>query len=363
MNGSGSRAVVNSRRNRNGIFRRHVLDLLDRAVERHEREQHHQPFQHAHAHAGQVIVQLLEQHDPQAVQGRAFTPHSALPRESGSSGYRSLRGSAPRPTAAAGVPPAATTAAAASGRTSRSASRRSRFGPTLSTCCTPGTLASRSASPCPSASTSTLNPPPSTCRPSSAHGTDEGDVAVIEQGDAIADALHPIEQVRRQQHRHAALLEIADDTRAAPAVACGSSPEVGSSRIAISASFIRISASPSRWRMPREKVPDPVVDDVGEPDMGERRLDLLLALGRFEADQPRGVAQIVGGREIVVEADLVGQIADPALHRQRLAHRIMPEHPRLAGGNVGQAEQHQDGGGLARRRSDRAGRKSRRARP
>ena len=29
--------------------------------------------------------------------------------------------------------------------------------------------------------------------------------------------------------------------------------------------------------------------------MGERRLDLVLALGRFEPDQPRGVAQIVGG--------------------------------------------------------------------
>src|SRR5262249_21190540 len=37
----------------------------------------------------------------------------------------------------------------------------------------------------------------------------------------------------------------------------------------------------------------------------------------------------------------------PALHRERLAFRIVSEHSRLAGRNVGEAEQHQDGGGFA----------------
>src|SRR5262249_59783773 len=51
--------------------------------------------------------------------------------------------------------------------------------------------------------------------------------------------------------------------------------------------------------------------------------------------------------EIIIEADLVGQVADLTLHRQRLAHRIVVEHPRLPVGNLAQAQQHQYGGGLA----------------
>ena len=125
-------------------------------------------------------------------------------------------------------------------------------------------------------------------------------------------------------------------------MACGSSPDVGSSRIAICAPFIRISASPSRCRMPREKVPTRFSANIGEADPLERVGDPLLAFGVPKADQPRGVAQIVGGGEIVVEADRVGQIADPALDRERLARRIEAEHADLAGRDVGEAEQHQD---------------------
>ena len=99
--------------------------------------------------------------------------------------------------------------------------------------------------------------------------------------------------------------------------------------------------------MPREKVADALVRHIGEPDMVERRPDPLLALAALDAHQPRGVAQVLGGGEIVVEADLVGQIADPALDRERLAHRIVAEHARLPARDVAQAEQHQDGGGLA----------------
>src|SRR6201996_2292330 len=51
---------------------------------------------------------------------------------------------------------------------------------------------------------------------------------------------------------------------------------------------------------------------------------------------------------MVVEADGVGQIADPPLHLQRRARRIEAEHADLARRNLGQAEHHQDRGGLAR---------------
>src|SRR5215471_14976410 len=50
---------------------------------------------------------------------------------------------------------------------------------------------------------------------------------------------------------------------------------------------------------------------------------------------------------MIVEADGVGQIADPALDLERLARRVEPEHADSPRRNLGQAEQHQDGRGLA----------------
>ena len=87
---------------------------------------------------------------------------------------------------------------------------------------------------------------------------------------------------------------------------------------------------------------DPVAGDLGKIDALERIGDARLALRLGEADQPRGVAQIVARAEIIVEADRIRQVADPALDRERFAHRIMTEHPRGAGRNLGQPEQHED---------------------
>src|SRR5205807_122076 len=77
------------------------------------------------------------------------------------------------------------------------------------------------------------------------------------------------------------------------------------------------------------------------------RRDQLLPLAAIDSDQARRVTHVLGGREVVVEADRVGQIADPALDLQRLAGRVVTEHPRLPVRDFTQAEQHQDGGGLA----------------
>ena len=92
---------------------------------------------------------------------------------------------------------------------------------------------------------------------------------------------------------------------------------------------------------------DALLGHLRQPDMLERRRDALLALLGGQADQSRHVAHIVGRGEVVVEADLIGQIADPALDRERLAHRIESDHARLSLGDVAQSEQHQDGRGLA----------------
>ena len=99
--------------------------------------------------------------------------------------------------------------------------------------------------------------------------------------------------------------------------------------------------------MPRENVPTRLSATSARPTRSSAVGDPLLALGGLEADQPRGIAQIIGGGELIVEADRIGQIADAALDRERLARRIEAEHADVAVGNVGQPEHHQDRRGLA----------------
>ena len=53
------------------------------------------------------------------------------------------------------------------------------------------------------------------------------------------------------------------------------------------------------------------------------RGDLALALVARKPHQPCGVAQIFRRRQIVVEADLIRQVADLALDRERLAHGVV----------------------------------------
>ena len=117
-------------------------------------------------------------------------------------------------------------------------------------------------------------------------------------------------------------------------LACGSSPLVGSSRMATRASFITISASPRRWRMPREKVATFLLATVGKPTRASAAAMRFARVSAREAHQPRGVVQIVGRAEVVVEADRIRQIADQALDLERLAHRVMPEHARLPAADV-----------------------------
>ena len=100
--------------------------------------------------------------------------------------------------------------------------------------------------------------------------------------------------------------------------------------------------------MPRENVATRLSATSAKSDTFERFGDAFFAFGKTKTDQPGGVAKIVGGRRVVIETDGVRHVADPALDRERLARRIEAEHTDLAAGNIGQAEQHQDRGGLAR---------------
>ena len=61
----------------------------------------------------------------------------------------------------------------------------------------------------------------------------------------------------------------------------------------------------------------------------------------------RGVAEVLPPGQAAVEADRVGQVADPALDLARLAFRIQPHDRGRPAGRFGEAEEHQDGRGLA----------------
>ena len=125
------------------------------------------------------------------------------------------------------------------------------------------------------------------------HRAHQRDVAAAEQRDAVAHALHPLEQMRGQQHRNALALEAADDGeqfgRGVRIEPRGRLVENGDLR-ALHQNLGKPEPLPHAAR----KCCDALVGGIGKADPIERVGDPLLALGFPEADQARGVAQIVG---------------------------------------------------------------------
>ena len=75
---------------------------------------------------------------------------------------------------------------------------------------------------------------------------------------------------------------------------------------------------------------DALFGDIGQPHPRQRRRDAPLPFVKGKPHQLRGIGQVLDGGEVVVEADRVGQIADPALDLERRARRIVAEHADLA---------------------------------
>src|SRR5690606_13601505 len=93
---------------------------------------------------------------------------------------------------------------------------------------------------------------------------------------------------------------------------------------------------------------DTLVGDVFEPHACKRIADPLGCLGAFQPHQPCGIGEVLAGAEVVVEADLVGQVSNAGLDRQRLAQRIEPVDAHAAFAGLGEAQQQQDRRCLAR---------------
>ena len=90
------------------------------------------------------------------------------------------------------------------------------------------------------------------------------------------------------------------------------------------------------------------IGGVGQSDPVEDLGQAVLGEATAQAVERRGVAQVLTAAEVAIEAGVVGQVADPALDLQGVAGRVEPDHQRLAVIGLGQAEQHQDRGRLAR---------------
>ena len=83
--------------------------------------------------------------------------------------------------------------------------------------------------------------------------------------------------------------------------------------------------------MPCEKVATFLLATADNPTRASAAAMRFCAHIGAEPHQPRGVVQIVGRGEMIVEADRIRQIADQALDLQRLAHRVVTEDARLPG--------------------------------
>ena len=77
-------------------------------------------------------------------------------------------------------------------------------------------------------------------------------VAVVEDGDAVADVLHVVEPVAAHEDRLALLPQVEDQVLHPPRCRAGRGREVGSSRMTRSGSLISAWARPMRCRMPLE---------------------------------------------------------------------------------------------------------------
>ena len=89
------------------------------------------------------------------------------------------------------------------------------------------------------------------------------------------------------------------------------------------------------------------VGGVLEADLVEQLVDAGLRDGPRDAVELGGVAQVLAAGQAAVEADVVGQVADLALDRERLAGRVEADDAHDAPGGLGEPEQHQHGRRLA----------------
>ncbi len=104
----------------------------------------------------------------------------------------------------------------------------------------------------------------------------------------------------------------------------GSRPIVGSSRTSTGGSWISAWARPTRWRKPFERWPSRRPRTSVEPQVLEHPLDRVRRSARGDAFDARDEAQVGRHRHVAVERRVLGQVADPPPHLERLSKTSKP---------------------------------------
>ena len=93
--------------------------------------------------------------------------------------------------------------------------------------------------------------------------------------------------------------------------------------------------------------PDLVAAAIRQADLAEDLVDRLFRGLAVQPVEARRVAQVRAAGHVVVEADRIGQVADPSFDLARVARRVEPDDAGLTLSRFGQPEQHEDRGRLA----------------
>ena len=110
----------------------------------------------------------------------------------------------------------------------------------------------------------------------------------MKQRDPVANALHPLKQMRREQNRHAFGLEAADDAKELRG-RMGIEPRCRLVKDGDLRAFHHDFGEPEPLPHAAREGVDPLVREFGEPDAVERGGDPLFPLHGAKPDQPRGV--------------------------------------------------------------------------
>ena len=167
----------------------------------------------------------------------------------------------------------------------------------------------------------------------------------MKQAHPVADRLHLVQQVRRQQHRDALRFELSDHAQELHRRFW-----IQAGRGLVQDGDLRLFQQDLRQAQalahPAGKRAHLPVGYGGQSHPRQHVDDSRVSLSARQPVQPRGVAQILARREVIIEPDGVGQVPGSPLHLERVARRIVAEHADRAGCWFGQAEQHQDRGRL-----------------
>ena len=120
----------------------------------------------------------------------------------------------------------------------------------------------------------------------------------------------------------------------------GSRPDVGSSRIRIGGSCSMASASPTRWRNPRESWPMIRFSTSVQPAPGDHLADRRPPPRPRHVLEPGPEPQELPHPHLGVQRHVLGQVADLPPDLQRLVEHVVPGQDRVAAGRGQVRRQH-----------------------